>query len=274
MLEKLRYVNHQNESLDFLGQPLLVNENDLHDFAWSITSKNDRISSFKKGIVKKTIPVIIKCADHKAGLQLRNRLFEVCEKDVLLQQYGKLIVGDYYLRCYVTGSKKSDYRFHGGYMLVKLTIQTDLPEWVKETTTVFSANSESTEEFLDYFFDYPFDYKNSLTNSIVTNTGLVAANFRIVIYGPVVAPALYIDGHEYSVNVEVGTGEYLTIDSVEKTIVLTRSDGEKVNCFNKRKKDSYIFQKIPTGDNAITSPNQQIYFDVTLLDERSEPAWI
>ena len=100
------------------------------------------------------------------------------------------------------------------------------------------------------------------------------ANFRLIIYGYASNPTLHIGGHEYSVNVEVDDGEYLTIDSVAKTIFLTRNNGEKVNCFNLRNKDSYIFEKIPAGDNAITSPNDQIYFDITLLDERSEPKWI
>lgn len=274
MLEKLRYVNHQNETLDFLGQPLLVNENDLHDFAWSITSKNDRISGFKKGIVKKTLPVIIKCADHTEGLRMRDRLFEVCEKDVRLKKYGKLIAGDYYLRCYVTGSKKSDYRIHGGYMLVKLTIQTDLTEWIKETKTAFGAQSGEVDEFLDYLYDFPLDFKNSMRNNEINNTGFIASNFIITIYGYVSNPTLYIAGHEYTVRVDVEAGEYLTIDSVNKTVVLTKVDGTQVNCFNKRNRDSYIFEKIPAGMNEIASPNQNIAFDITLLEERSEPKWI
>lgn len=274
MLEKLIYINHQNESLEFLGQPLLVNENDLHDFAWSITSKNDRISGFKKGIVKKNLPVIIKCNDHEEGLKLRNRLFEVCEKDVRLQQYGKLYVGNYYLRCYVTGSQKSDYRIHGGYMLDKLTIQTDLPEWIKETKTAFGKQSGDSGGFLDFFFDFPFDFKNGLVNNEINNTDFVASNFIITIYGYISNPTLYIAGHEYTVNVDVEAGEYLTIDSVKKEIKLTKNDGTVVNCFNNRNRDSYIFEKIPAGVNEIMSPSQNITFDITLLEERSEPKWI
>lgn len=274
MLEKVRYINHQNETLDFLGQPLLVNENDLHDFAWSITSKNDRISGFKKGIVKKNIPVIIKCADSTEGLRLRNRLFEVCEKDVRLQQHGKLIIGDYYLRCYVTGSKKSDYRIHNGYMLVNLTIHTDLPEWIRESKTAYGTRSEDKEEFLDYYFDFPFDFKNGLANNEINNTDFVASNFIITIYGYVSNPTLYIAGHEYTVNVDVEAGEYLTIDSVNKEIKLTKNDGTVVNCFNNRNRASYIFEKIPAGVNEIMSSSQNITFDITLLEERSEPKWI
>ena len=273
MLEKLIYKNHINETLEFGKAPLFVNENDLRNFAWEIVSQNDKISGFKKGIVSKTIPIILKCDTEAQGITLRNKIFEVFEKDVLAKEPGRIYIGDYYLRCYVTGLAKTDYLIHKGYMILSATVQTDFPAWIKESTTVFGASAGGDESFLDFPYDFPYDFKSTLVNSVVTNTGFTGANFRIVIYGQVTNPTLHIGGHEYSVNVEVGEGEYLTIDSVSKTIVLTQGGGEEVNCFNLRNKDSYIFQKIPAGDNAITSPNDHIYFDITILDERSEPKW-
>jgi len=274
MLEKIKYVNCVNETIEFGTEPFYVNENDLRDFEWEIVSKNNKISGFKKGITKKSLTVIIKCENEAEGLAARNKLFEVLEKDVLANTSGKLLIGNYYMRCFFSGSKKSKYLIQNGYMRVKLTVHTDSAVWVKETTTIYSSRSKSADEFLDYPFDFSFDYKNSLRNSIIMNTALAAANFRIVIYGPVVYPVLYIGGHEYAVNVDVTDGEYLTIDSMEKTIVLTRVDGEKVKCLSKRKRGSYIFEKIPVGSSQITSPNQQLFFDITIFDERSEPEWI
>lgn len=274
MLEKFTYTNSLGETLEFGKDCLFVNENDLRDFAWSITSKNDKISSFKKGIVSKTIPIILKCDSEAEGLYLRNRLFEVFEKDVLTKKYGKIHIGDYYLRCYITGTKKTQYLVNMNYMVVSATVQTDVPEWIKETTTTFNVNTKSTDEYLDYPYDFLHDYKNSLANYQIINSGLIASNFILTIFGYVQSPTLYIGEHEYTVNVTVDTGEHLTIDSINKTIILTKSDGEQVNCFNSRNKDSYIFEKIPVGTNTITSPNQQIQFNMTLLEERSEPKWI
>lgn len=273
MLEKLKYINHINETLELGQGPLFVNENDLRNFAWEVTSKNDKISSFRKGIVSKTIPVILKCDSMSEGVELRNRIFEVFEKDVLAQQHGKIVIGDYYLKCYVTGSQKSDYLINKGYMQLNLTVQTDYPQWVKETTHVFSANSESTEDFLDYPHDFPHDFKNELVNTEINNTAFVATNFIITIFGSVSNPALYIADHEYSVDVDIEEGDFLTINSIDKTIVLSKNNGSQVNCFNKRNKDSYIFEKIPAGISTITSTNPQIFFNITLLEERSEPKW-
>lgn len=273
MLERIIYKNHRNETVEWGSGGIYADHNELRDFSWSIISRNNRFSSFYRGPAKKKLPCMIACKNPEDGIAARNRLFEVLEKDVLAGKHGRLIIGDYYLRCYVTESQKTEYLHSKGYMLLSLTVQTDYPEWIKETTKVFSAKSESTDAYLDYPFDYSFDYKNSLSNSVITNGGIVDANFRLVIYGAVSNPALYIAGHEYSVGVDIAEGEYLTIDSVAKTVVLTRNNGEEINCFNLRNRESYIFKKIPTGESTITSPNNQIYFDITLLDERSEPKW-
>ena len=273
MLERFTYTNSLGETLEFGKDSLFVNENDLRDFAWSITSKNDKISSFKKGIVNKTIPIILKCNTEDEGLYLRNKIFETFEKDVLTKKYGKIHIGDYYLRCYITGLQKTQYLVNLNYMVITATVQTDVPEWIKETTTLYSMDGESIDEDLDYPYDYPHDYSNSLASHQVVNSALTDSNFIITIFGSVQSPTLYIGDHEYTVNVNVDTGEHLTIDSINKTITLIKSNGEQVNCFNNRNKDSYIFKKIPVGTSQITSTGQ-IYFSITLLEERSEPKWI
>ena len=272
MLEKFTYTNSFNETLEFGKDCLFVNENDLRDFAWGVTSKNNKISSFKKGIVQKTIPIIIKCDSEDEGISLRNRLFEVFEKDVLARQHGKIKIGDYYLRCYITGSKKTQYLIHKSYMVVSLTVQTDLPEWVKETTSTHQMSIIGGDGFLDYPYDFEYDYQNRLVNANIVNEAFAPSNFVLKIEGYAHNPTLFIGNHRYSVNVTVGDGEILTIDSVNKTITLNKN-GTMVNCFNDRYRDSYIFEKIPSGTSVVTSPNEQLKFTLTLLEERSEPKW-
>lgn len=275
MLESFKYINHVGEMLEFGVNSLFANENDLRDFSWSVNSKNDKISGFYKGIVTKTIPIIMKCKTAEDGAALKNRIFEVFDKDVLAMQHGKIIIGDYYLKCFITDSVKSSYLINKGLMLLEITAQTDFPEWIKETTTAFrpDAAAEGESVFLDFAYDFIYDFKNGLSTGVLNNTNFVDSNFRIVIYGEVSNPTLFIDGHEYSVDVDIAKGEFLTIDSVNKTIVLTKKDGQQVNCFNKRNKDSYIFKKIPSGMITTNSPNDNISFDITLLEERSEPKW-
>ena len=41
-------------------------------------------------------------------------------------------IGDYYLQCYITASKKTDYLIRKGYMRISLEISTDRTYWVRE----------------------------------------------------------------------------------------------------------------------------------------------
>ena len=273
MLEKLQYINHMNEVLEFGAGKLFINENDLRDFSWSVTSKNNRISGFKKGIVTKTMPIILKVDTVEEGIELRNKLFEVFEKDVLAVKHGKIIIGDYYLKCFVTESTKSDYLIHKGYMKINVKVSTDFPYWVKETTTKFNYSSIGTlGTNLDYNRDYPSDYASNMLTTALNNTNFVSSNFRMTIYGTCEKPVVTVAGHDYAVNVSLSANEFLTIDSVNKTIVKTLANGVTENCFNLRGRKSYIFEKIP-ADNLNVSSSANFKFDVTLLEERGEPKW-
>ena len=127
MLERLRYKNHMGEVIDFGQSGILVSKNDLHDYSWTVTQKNNKISALTRSVTKYTLPVVLLCPTVEAGVAARNRLLEVAEKDVLAKKPGRIIIGDYYLSCYITGSKKSSYLASRRRMETKLTITTDAP---------------------------------------------------------------------------------------------------------------------------------------------------
>lgn len=255
-----------------------INENDLHDYAWSVTKKGNRISSLDRTVSTYALPVVILCTSEADGIEKRNKLFEVVEKDALAMEHGKLIVGDYYMRCFVTKSAKSKYSLTDKRMVVTLTVTTDFPYWVKETTFSFVRSSGvATADadgvtFLDFSYDYPYDYAESGDSGDVNNSGFTGSNFKIIIYGACENPTIYIGGQKYQVNCEVGIGEYLTIDSTRKKIYRTQYDGTIVNEFANRDKEEYIFEKIPAGSNHVLWDGT-FGFDVTIIDERSEPKW-
>lgn len=274
MLEKLKYKNHMNEVFDFGKNGIFVNMNDLHDYEWSVTKRGNRISAFDYTVSKRKLPVVIVCKTEEEGLAARNKLMEITEKDVLAMQHGKIIIGDYYFKCFVTKSQKSDYLTNKRYMQAELTLTTDFPYWVKETTFTFGkldGNSDSGQ-MLDFSFDYPHDYFSTIGHEQINNTGFVGSNFRMIIYGACTNPVVYINGHKYQVNCGVASGEYLTIDSVAKTIILVKNDGTTVNHFKNRSRDSYVFEKIPAGSNNL-SWDGNFGVDVIMMEERSEPKW-
>ena len=272
MLEKIKYINHMNEVIEFGANGLYVNESDLHDFAWSITKKNDRISAITTGVVKKSIPVVIMCGSEAEGIAKRNALLEICEKDVLTMNHGRFVIGDYYLKCFVTGNKYKGYMDSERYAQLTLTVQTDYPKWIKETITTFGYGAGKAGKNLDFNNDFPYDYSSNLLSQELLNTDFIPTNFRMNIHGACVNPRVTIAGHDYEVAASLEANEFLTIDSVNKTVILTHTDGTVQNCFNLRNRDSYIFEKIPVGVNTVSNSGD-FKFDITLLEERSAPKW-
>lgn len=275
MLEQLVYKNHRNEVFTFGKNGIYVNTNDLRDYEWKTQSKGDRITDFTRGIGSRTLPVVIICRTEKAANEAKNLLFETVEKDVLARKYGQIILNGYYFRCYVTKSTKANYLQSKRYMTLTLTLKSEHPYWVKETKTSFKPEStvaSNSTSGIDYPYDFNHDYLLPKTTTLYNN-GFAPANFRAVIYGPCVNPSIVIGGHTYQVNCVVGSGDRLTIDSTEKTIVLVQKNGSTVNAFSSRYRDSYIFEPIAAGNSAVRWDGT-FSFDIILLEERSEPRWI
>lgn len=277
MFEKIKYVNHLGEELHFGEMGIFVNYNNLRDFSWSYNSDSNRISSFYKGIVEKTVPVVILCKNMEEGLNKKNQLFEICEKDVLAKQHGKIYVNDYYLNCYVTGNTKDNYLINKGYLESKLRISTDIPNWIKERKIEFKKVTDETavsgKRNFDFNYDFNYDYKCIFQLDAFENHTFVDSNFMIIFHGKCLNPSVNIAGHNYKVNMSVDEDCSLTIDSVKKKIYITDKEGKTINCFNNRNRLSYIFQKIPPG-KCIVAHDGSMDFDVVIVEERSEPKWI
>lgn len=274
MKENLKYINHLNEVFEFAAEEAYVFESDLHDYSWDVVEKNNRITGFRRGLGKKSIPLCLHCSDPARGFELRNKLFEIAEKDVFAKIPGRLEMNGYFLECYITASKKSAYLYRKRHMAVSLEVTAEYPFWCKEKTISYLANSGTVQSGgLDYPTDFSFDYLNSVNQSQVVNEDFIASKFRLTIYGECVNPSIAIGGQIYQVNCAVGTGERLVIDGKDKKIYLINSTGERINKFKDRYKKSYVFEPIPSGGNSI-SWNGAFGFDITLIEERSEPKWI
>jgi len=271
MLDKMKYVNSINQEVEFGSDGIIINTNDVRDFVWTYTSKYNRLANFYKSISQKALPVMI-YGENK--VDIANRMFEILDYDTVNQQKGKLYVGDYYIQGYFIGSNKMDYTGH--VYKLKLIFVTDNAFWIKETTTKFNISTSKYDvsgKNLDYEHDYPYDYTTRLNATQINNTNYVDSDFRIVIYGPVSEPVINIGSSMYKVNVRVKEKEYLTIDSLNKKLYITQNNGSNVSVYNNRDRSNYIFTKIPTGVQRV-SWNSDFRFDITLIEQRSEPKWI
>lgn len=272
MFEQLIYRNHINEEIKFGQGGIFVNENELHNYDWKYSNDNNFLTNFRRGVGKRNLPVIIACADPDEGVKAINDLMEIAEKDVLANEAGRFIVGDYYFKAYITASKKKKYSTRRGWIHADLTVVSDNPVWVKETSNTFSNTGGEASQNLDFPFDFSYDFTSPNLVKTLINANFADVDFKITIYGEVDNPSITIGNHVYQVNCKVNSGEYLTIDSKAKAVYITEDDGDIVNHFADREKSSYIFQKIPSGELNVTWSGDFV-FDVMLYEERSEPKW-
>ena len=269
MLDKMKYINNKGDVIRFGERPYYVNENELRNFTWDYDTYGDKITSFTRGITEKKLPILIYDTDSKDSF---NALCNTLEYDVINNARGKLYVGDYYLLCNFIESSKSDYTKTKGYLSNEYKIVTDMKWWIKETKTSFRTGITSNDGNLNYPFNYPFNYASSTAGKKIGNESYAPSDFEMIIYGSCLNPSVAIGGHLYGVDCSLETGEYLVVNSITKKIYKVKTNGDIVNQFNLRNRDSYIFEKIPSGDNAVTWSGL-FGFDVILLSERSEPLW-
>lgn len=275
MLEKFIYENHLGQRFTGLDHGVYLNYNDLRDYSWSHDTINGRISRFYRAATSRKIPLVVNCASDEEGTKIKNRLLELAEADIEARLPGKVYIGEYYTTGYITGSVKSDYLISKRYCTINLTLTSDDPAWYREETHPFvpgSGTAIGVGGGTDYPYDYPYDYALSLTGRSITCDASRDSAFRLLIYGEASNPSITIGGHTYVINGTIGAGESLLIDSVTKTITLTTVRGTKINWFDKRGRENYIFQPIPAGQNMV-SWNGSFGFDLTTIEERSEPRW-
>lgn len=283
-MEVFKYINHLDETFTAgENNKVFVNENDLRDYSWDAITKGEKISGFEKKITTKNVPLRFIGNDEAEKNSLLNHLFQLGEKDVLTNQYGKVYIGEYYLKCFITGSAKTDYIKKAlRYAADEITLTTDYPWWIKEIQYSYEPRNKdsqgkypivTTKRNLDYNFDYNLDYSSSDGAKTIYNTSIVPANFLLRIYGGARDPYVKINQHIYQVFDTLYDNEIIEIDSTTKKIRKLRFDGTWETAYSKRNKEYYIFEKLASGANQIIWDGT-FGFDIIIYDERSEPLWI
>ena len=225
--------------------------------------------------------------------ELLKEMHTAFERDIRKAETGRLIWGDSYIDCFIRGSSTYPESKGLNYTVNDIEVYCPYPFWIEPADYEFIKSYEGNalvgsaivgesvignvdhgaEGFLDYPYDYSYDYAAIGPGSkIISNDSPAATPFRMVIYGPVANPYFYVGSKMYAVYTLVNDGEYLTIDSQNKTVIRTMIDGTKINEFNNRSKQTSIFDPIPEGSVKIVWP-ATFGMTLTLLKERSEPVW-
>ena len=274
---RIYYKNHYGQTVDLTALPYIVTEADLFDFDWKYenrSSLNPKISRFYKELTKKNLKIALSAKTKDEYKSAWTYLLEVTEKDVLAKVPGKLYVNDEYLSCYIFKSKKTDWYPGAKFLVNNITVISESGKWIREVKVSYTAGEQSSSDdsYMDYAYDYAYDYSSSSGLVAFDNPGYAPADFEMTIHGPCENPEVFIAGHSYSVTCELLAGEYLRIDSANRRVYKVRVNAEQVNQFNMRNRESYIFEKIPTGNCGIAWDGS-FSIDIVLYEERSEPRW-
>lgn len=271
MFDKILYVNNFGDEIVFGDGITFANHNDLRDYVWDYEMQFGKISNFKRSSTTKTIPIVIKTDTPHNLIKLKNRLFNVFERDVLSDKKGRLYIGDYYFECFIVEGRYVDYLDNRTVMNKEISIVTDTPQWILEDNFSFSKDND-IKEVSYYPYDYNRQYSSGHNVGSMVSDSYSKSDFRIEVEGPALNPEITIGGNVYSVNVGLSDNERLIIDSRDKIVSKIRSSGNESNEFNNRLKSLNIFKRVESGYNLV-SWNGDFNFKLKLFLERSEPEW-
>lgn len=213
-----------------------------------------------------------------------DELRRLADRDVSSGTPGMLVFdGEWYQRTYIA---KSEVETVYGRRAVKAELTVLLLDgaWRREVSAEFYATETEDPSGLDYPHDFEYDYGGSTASRSVTVDGLVPADLKLTVYGPVTNPRVAVSQgaftNVYEVAVEVPGGSCLVIDgsSYPKSIQLIGAYGEVEDKFASGLRGegagsgSYCFEPLRPGTSSVAWDGS-FGFTMTHYQEEGEPPW-
>lgn len=275
----IKYKSSNRKEYSLIGDKMRVVSGYFHSYEWKPNSTELEYGTDVYGFGKEAVTYQLTLAfrgDLASRKRLQDELTEAFEHDIENETPGRIYYGEYYIECYVTASKDKVSERWNNWTEREIEIYCPYPFWSQDVKKSFypdGMNKGEAYEFLAYPYGYDYDYSRQ---EIGTQHWLIehykSSNFTMIIYGACSNPRIVIAGHVYQIYDTLEAGEYVIIDSRNKTVKKHLRNGAVQNIFAKRRKDSTVFELIPPG-NLLVSWNGEFGFDITAYKERSVPAW-
>ena len=279
----LIYENSQGVKINLNEFPYWVNVEPIFNYEWEYTKRAKKRGSIIAGFTKavSTIDIVL----HIIGKtqSIRNNAIDnfntAIETDIYYGNAGKLWCGDWYTYGYFVSAKNEKWQYKEPVVKKTLTFVREQDSWYKTLVRrsyeadkyepQVEAWNKNFEPSYDYQYDFMVDFESSLR---LNNPDSLPSNFVLTVQGYADRPKVTIGDNVIELNTEVGDGAVLEIDSVSKKAVIHNPDGTDTNVFGARNPDYFLFERIPTGDNPVTT-NGAFTWGITIIEERSEPRW-
>lgn len=278
------YVNGLGERLELGGdeRSLHYMEHELRDWKWEwSTGVAGRVTGFSRRGSKPRelrLPVGIAAETGTEGIELRNLVESVGDRDVAAREPGRLYVGDWYMRCWIVGCSPTDYWMDDRFAELELTLLAEQRGWVREDPHAFAPETgDEGASGTDFPLDFPFEFARGRTSKTVYNAGTSPQDLLIRVYGPATDPSVSIGGNDYRVNVDVPDGHRLEIDTMARTVRLVAPDGSWTDAYGHREpgaegSGTYVFERVAPGASTVAWGND-FAWDLVLYDVRMACPW-
>lgn len=278
MAQLVRYVNSKGRSMDLSSNfTVRIKKKTAGFYNYEYTpdvtqlAMGVRVNRFTKGAAQYEMTIDFSGSREERADNLQ-AFFEMADYDVAMNKPGRLYVGDQYADGFIVKSEVERYDDRYRTIGKKCTFYLPYPYWIEDRTIRYKAIDGQTGGGIEFPIGFPLDMgRTSGGKSTVNNTHYIPTSFLLTFYGPCVNPLIAIGGNVYKVNTTVASGEYLEIDSINKTVRRKTSSGF-VNEYNNREKTQSIFEPIQPGVNTLIWSGA-FGFDLTLHQERSELKW-
>lgn len=276
---EIKYISSDGKEYSLTGDRMRATAGYFHEYKWmpSVEKLKNGVEvyDFTKEPASYEITLTLRgtLEERKAFL---DRLTDSFEYDVVNVKAGRIYFGNYYIECYIQESKNKVSSLRNNWTDCEVNIYCPYPFWSMEQTKNFypsEAGKGGSYGFLDYPKGYKRDYSRPKAGIEHWNIDHYrSSNFKMVIYGPCVNPRVTIAGKVYQIYDTLERGEYVVVDSRNKTVTKYLVNGTLQNIFYKKGMENSIFEMMPPGDLLI-SWNGDFGFEITLYKERSVPRW-
>ena len=263
----IKYICSNRDEFSLYSASLAVSDGSYHLYKW-IVNKDEE---FERKAQEYDLTFQLRGTLDERKLIL-NQMTNDFERDIVNQEPGTFVFGEYSIKGYVIESSTHASRDMPSRSERKIKLYCPSGFWVKTSKYNFKTESVKTSNAKKYSYRYPYRYAASNSLKSVSNEGYSPSNFRMFIYGPASNPTIFVGENKYLVNITLADNERLEIDSRNETILKILEDGTKENAFHLREKGRNFFKKIPTGVSNV-SWSGKISFDIEVDVERSEPRW-
>ncbi len=274
------YENSAGAILRLDRPPFVVTDSRLFDCTWKMTlaqrpmGEGGSLLARRRPAADRALTVQAMADSPKELSAALDTMADIFDYDVDRYTSGKLWVNGSYMRCWCSGRTKKFSCDFPRQAQITVTVTPEHPAWCTERRyRLTGGDSLQDSGGHRYPYRYPYRCGSSMPSLSINTTRSAPSPMVITLYGPAIAPRIYVAGMFIGITSSLSEGERVVIDQLSKTITKIGADGQTASIFGDRIKNGHTFEYAPAGISTVEIHSDSLGADITLIEQRSEPSW-